>query len=59
MKKTSIEQVIRDILEKAINDGLVSSTQQFDDPSPQSRTSGDLVGCANILAEFLRSKSQS
>ena len=47
----SIEQIVRDLLDKAIEDGLVKITSGWDDPDPQSRSSGELVGVANQLQE--------
>lgn len=43
------EQLIRDIFEEAIKDGL------FDHESdPQLLTAGDLVGCANLLSRGVK-----
>lgn len=51
----SVEQMVRDLLEKAIEDGLVAkSWRKWTDPDPQCRTSGELTGTANLLAQFLQ-----
>jgi hypothetical protein len=51
----SVEQMVRNLLERAVEDGLVDSADtQWDDPDPQSRTSQELTGIANMLARYLR-----
>ena len=56
----SIEQICRDVLTEAINEGLVFPTTVvlFDDPDPQARSSGELVGVANVLHEALLENSE-
>jgi glutaredoxin-related protein len=55
----TVEQMVRDILEQAVRDGLVAKAyRRWDDPSPQARTSGELVGTANLLLEFLRREAE-
>ncbi len=53
----SIEQMVRDLLEQAIKDGLVYAPRRSSfgsgDPNPQARTAGDLCGVANMLNEFI------
>ncbi len=49
----SLEQVIRDILERAVESGVVALPEGFDDPHPQARTAGELTGPANVLADYL------
>jgi hypothetical protein len=46
----SVEQIVRDLLEQAIHDGLVKPVRYRD---PQEATSGDLVGCASLLADLM------
>lgn len=51
----TIEQAVRDILEQAVKDGLVAlAPLDWADPDPQCRSSGELAGCSEILAEFIR-----
>lgn len=55
----SVEQMVREILEKAIEDGLVApAADEWDDPDPQCRSSGELVGVANLLNQFLRDRDK-
>ena len=56
MGKKSVEQHCRDLLEFAIQDGLVFYAGDWDDPHPQARSSGELFGMANMLVEILRDK---
>lgn len=53
---TSIEQTCRDILTLAIADGIVTfNTDNFEGTDdPQSMTSGDLCGVANLLQARMR-----
>lgn len=55
----TVEQMCRDLLEIAIRDGLVGKTRHFADADPQSRTSGELAGMANKLAEFIAQVKKS
>lgn len=43
----TVEQMCRDLLERAIKDGLVTGLD------PQCLSAGDLVGVANLLNEYL------
>lgn len=54
--KYSVEQMCRDLLEVAIKDGLVGLTNNsnYKNPDPQTRSSGELVGMANLLSRFLK-----
>lgn len=54
----SIEQMVRDLLEQALRDGLVRDTVLYADPDPQCRSSGELCGAANLLAKFLRNSAK-
>lgn len=50
----SVEQMVRELLARAIEDGLVNpATEQWDDPDPQARSAGELVGVANLLGDYL------
>ena len=55
----TIQQIVRDVLERAIEDGLVSpaSPEMRDEPDPQQFTAEDLAGCVGLLAAYLRSKA--
>lgn len=58
--KVSIEQMVRDILEQAIKDGLVSLSKiRWVNPDPQCRSAGELVGPANILTKHLYNNKQA
>jgi len=48
----SVEQMCRDLLTQAISDGLVSPSTEYSE-DPQCRSSGELVGMANMLASYL------
>lgn len=50
----SLEQMTRDLLAKAIADDLVAPSENYGDPDPQLRTSGELAGVANLLGAMLR-----
>jgi hypothetical protein len=52
----TVQQIVRDLLERAIEDGLASpATDDLrDEPDPQQFTAEDLVGCTGLLAAFLR-----
>jgi hypothetical protein len=54
----SIQQIVRDILERAIEDGLVgpASEDKRDEPNPQQFSAEDLAGCTGLLAAWLRRK---
>lgn len=45
-----LEQLVRIILERAIEDGLVAPMENLEDPDPQSRTDEELQGCVGVLA---------
>jgi hypothetical protein len=47
----SLEQIVRSVLERAIEDGLVSPMESLDDPDPQCRTDDELRGCVMVLRE--------
>lgn len=50
----TIEQMVRDLLTQSIKEGLVAPAKdEWDDPDPQCRSAGELVGVANMLNEFL------
>lgn len=53
----SIEQMVRNLLERAIHDRIVSmprkGTFNDNDHHPQARTSGELVGVGNMLRDYL------
>ncbi len=49
----SAEQMCRDLLTIAIRDGLVSYPTTTVDKYPQCLTSGELVGMANLLCQFI------
>jgi len=49
----SLEQMCRNLLEQAMNDGLVGDSNEYEDSDPQVRSSGELVGMANLLAKLL------
>ena len=54
-KPKSIEQMVRDLLEQAIKDRLVAPNYRaWHDPDPQCRSSGELIGTANLLRDFLK-----
>lgn len=50
--RITIEQMCRELLEVAIDDDLVALTTDFDEPHPQNRSAGELVGMANMLNSF-------
>ncbi len=51
----SAEQMVRDLLSRAIRERVVRPAgRDYDDPDPQCRSSGELVGTANLLFLFLR-----
>lgn len=49
----SVEQLVRDVLDQAYRDQIVRGGAK-----PQYLSSGDLVGCANIVAEYLRERDE-
>jgi hypothetical protein len=50
-------QLVRAILQQAIEDGLVNpAEEQWDDPDPQERTDEELAGCVGVST---RSPSES
>lgn len=54
-----LEQLVRNLLERAIEDGLVAPMETFDDPDPQSRTDEELRGCTALLRQRLPRPSLS
>jgi hypothetical protein len=48
-----LEQLVRSVLERAIEDGLVTPMELWDDPDPQSRSDAELAGCVGLLRERL------
>ena len=54
----TVQQVVRDILERATEDGLVSpATEDMrEEWEPTPFTAEELAGCVAILAAYLRSK---
>ena len=50
----TIEQFCRDLLDKAISESIVAPDyHHWDDPSPQARSSGELVSIANMVVDEL------
>jgi methyl coenzyme M reductase beta subunit len=58
MTTMTIQQVVRDILERAIEDGLVCPAKEEtrDEWQPRQSSAEDLAGCTNILAAWLRQR---
>jgi hypothetical protein len=55
MSAPSVEPMVRNLLERAVEDGLVDPAEsQWHDPDPQARTAEELAGVAGILARYLR-----
>ena len=54
-ERISIEEMCRQLLQKAEDDGLITHTEY--DVTPEDLSAGDLVGMANLLAEFMRHNS--
>lgn len=52
--RLAFEQKLRDLLTNAIAEGIVGETSDYRNPDPQSRSSGELTGTANLLAAMLR-----
>jgi methyl coenzyme M reductase beta subunit len=54
----TIQQVVRDILERAIEDGLASPMPQElrEEWEPQQFSAEELAGCTGVLAEWLRQR---
>ena len=53
----TLEQICRDLLHKAIEDGLVKRTRgKFSNRGDQEFTAGELVGMANLLNERMAPK---
>ncbi len=48
------EQIVRSVLERAVEDGLVSPMEKLEDPDPQSRTDAEVQGCVIVLREGLK-----
>lgn len=58
--RMTVEQMLRDLLTEAIREELVRLPKPGtwgDDPDPQCRSPGELVGTANLLAAFLRGET--
>ena len=57
----TVEQMLRDLLTQAIKDRLARPPRKdewgMSGPDPQCRSSGELVGTANLLAAFLRGET--
>ena len=53
VEQKSIEQHCRDLLEMAIEELLVAPNDEWKDPHPQARSSGELIGVANLLRKIL------
>ena len=52
---SSVEQVVRDILEEAISERIVyANCHEYSDGDVQRRSAGELVGSANALSAWLR-----
>jgi hypothetical protein len=51
------QQIVRSILERAIEDGLVAPMETLDDPDPWRRTDEELRGCVRVLGERLGARS--
>jgi hypothetical protein len=48
-RELSVEQMVRNILERAEKDGLIRCSEP-----PQGMSSGDLIACANLLDGYFR-----
>lgn len=55
LRAKSVEQIIRDILSLSIKHGLVNKNKYHD---VESVSAGDLVGPANLLADYLHAQSK-
>lgn len=52
--RLSVEGMCRVLLARAVDDGIVAlAPENWDRPDPEERSAGELVGVANLLAEFL------
>ena len=51
----TIQQIVRDVLERAIKDGLVDSAppELREEPDPQQYTAEELAGCVGLLSAYL------
>ena len=62
-KLISCEQLCRDLLEMAIDEGLVLMARDSDfvsgEAHPQARTACDLAGMANHVQQFLRTRRRA
>lgn len=57
MSEKSVEQVVRDILQSAFDEGLIHLLDADSDGVPPSEmSSGDLVGPANILEQYVNAR---
>ena len=54
----TIEQMCRDLLSQAINDDLVGGHRVPNWADPQRRSSGELVGMANLLRDLIASTAR-
>jgi hypothetical protein len=52
-KPLTVEQMCRDLLTVAMQSGVVGISDQFSDPNPQVRTSGELIEMANALTQII------
>lgn len=50
----NLEWVTKEILERAMEDDLVSPASHLADPDPHARTSEELAGVVEILKRFAR-----
>jgi hypothetical protein len=60
MSVPSVEQMVRVLLEQAIDDGVVDPAgSQWADPDPRARTPDELAGVAGSLARYLRDAAET
>lgn len=57
MQRT-VEDMARELLSLAVNDGLVALPRNYVPPHPRHRSSGELARVAGLLSEFLKDKPQ-
>jgi hypothetical protein len=53
----NLASTVRNILERAIEDGLVAPMESLENPDPQSRTDEELRGCVSVLQGRLKAGS--
>ncbi len=46
----TLETIIRSVLERAVEAGLVAPMETLDDPDPHIRTDDELRGCVTVCA---------